>query len=133
MKHITQKTTIFITAILMVMSAGCTTIKPVYDDEAGTYSEQIKLGGRVRLTYLTGAVNEILVTEVNQTAIMGTQYKNNKVRRKGSAIVAEWADIESAETVKISAIKTAGAGLGIIVALPIIAVAGVIGVAAGGY
>ena len=133
MNHIRKKPALITAGILLLLSAGCTTIKPVYDDEVASYSEQIEVGGRVRITYLTGVVDEMLVTEMDQKTISGTQYKNSKVRRKGSKITAEWADIETVETVNVSAIKTVGAGLGIIVAIPVIAVAGLVGVAAGGY
>ena len=58
-------------------------------------------------------------------------HKNSKHEPKGYEIVENWADLDSVETVKISALKTVGAGVGIVVAIPIILV-GLLFYSAGG-
>ena len=47
--------------------------------------------------------------------------------------MADWQDIYTVETVKISAIKTAGAAVGVVVAIPFLAVGALFAGAAGGY
>ena len=53
-------------------------------------------------------------------------------QRKGAAVDEEWADVFSVETVKISPVKTAGAAVGIVAAIPFLAL-GVMFAGAGGY
>ena len=134
MKNTNRKIAIFIASLMFLANTACTTIKPVYDVGPESYASQIKVGDRVRLTYLNDRNKEINVTEVSETEIKGTIHKNTKHEPKGYEIVADWRDIYSVETVKISALKTAGAGVGIIVAIPILAVGAVLfgaGAAAG--
>lgn len=106
---------------IFLMSAACTTIKPVYDVDSQSYASQLEPGDRVRLNYLNGMVREINVTEVNEAEIKGTIHKDTLNEPRGMAVVADWRDIHAVETVKISALKTAGATVGVIVAIPILA------------
>lgn len=116
-----KKTTILIASVLLLLNTACTTIKPIYDTDDATYSSQVKAGDRVRRTYLDGRVQEIRVTEVSEVEIKGTYYKNTRHRPKGAELTADWQDVQAVERVKISAVKTAGAGLGVVVAIPFIA------------
>lgn len=121
MNHILKKTSNLLLCGLFVMSAACTTIKPVYNVDQDSFASQLEPGDRVRLSYLDGRVREIDVTEVNETEIKGTIHKNTQTEPKGRAVVADWQDIHAVETVRISAIKTVGAGIGVIVAIPFLA------------
>jgi hypothetical protein len=116
----------------LLASTACTTIKPVYDVGAESYASQIQAGDRVRLTYPNQTSREIVVTEATETEVKGTIYKNTKQEPKGYEIVESWNDLDSVETVKISALKTAGAGVGIVVAIPFIAVGALLYGAGGG-
>lgn len=113
-------------------SAACTTIKPVYDVGAESFASQIQVGDRVRLTYPNQTSREIVVTEATETQVKGTIYKNTKQEPKGYEIVESWKDLDSVETVKISPLKTAGAGVGIVIAIPLLVVGLVLFGAGGG-
>ncbi len=121
MNHLLKKTSLLLLCGLFLMNAACTTIKPVYNVDQDSYASQLKPGDRVRLSYLDGRIREIDVTEVSDTEIKGTIHKNTQREPKGYAVVADWRDIHAVETVKISAIKTVGAGVGVIVAIPFLA------------
>jgi len=121
MKHLLKKTSIILLSGLFLMNAACTTIKPVYNVDQDTYASQLKPGDRVRLSYLDGRIREINVTAVSETEIKGTIHKNTQTEPKGYAVTADWQDIHAVETVKISAIKTVGAGVGVVVAIPFLA------------
>ena len=132
MKQICRKTIILMMSGLFLMNAACTTIKPVYDLEDKSFASQVKAGDRVRLTYLSGRIEEINITEVSETEVKGTIHKNTRSRPRGLEVVADWRDIYTVETVKISAIKTAGAAVGVVVAIPFLALGSLMAGAAGG-
>jgi len=135
MNRTSRRITIIIASAIFLTNAACTTVKPVYDVGPETYASQIEVGDRVRLTYLDNRSKEIRVTEISEAEIKGTIYKNTKREPRGHEIVADWRDVYGAEIVTISALKTAGAGVGIIVAIPLLAVGAVLfgaGAAAGG-
>ena len=127
-----RKAFILMMSGLFLLSAACTTIKPVYDLDEEPFSSQVKAGDRVRLTYLDGRTQEIRVTEVSKTEIKGTIHKNTQTQPRGKEVVADWRDVYTVETVKISAIKTAGATVGVIVAIPFLALGALFMGAAGG-
>jgi len=132
MSRILRKTTILMISGLFLLSTACTTIKPVYDLDDEPIASQVKVGDRVLLTYLDGRSKEINITEVTATEIKGTIHKNTRTQPKGAEVVADWQDVYTVETVKISAIKTAGAAVGVIVAIPFLAVGALFAGAAGG-
>lgn len=131
MKKILSKASILIVTGLFLMTSACTTIKPVYNIDEESYASKIKVGDRVRLTYLDNRAIEIRVTELSKTKIEGTVHKNTRFEPKGALIVADWEDIYAVETVKISAIKTAGAAVGVVVAIPFLAVGALLAGAGG--
>lgn len=122
---------ILITSTLFLLNAACTTIKPIEAGEEPGYSEQIEVGERIRLTLLDGRVKDIRVTAINATEVSGTLVKATATQRKGALIVADWRDVYVAERVKISALKTAGAAVGVVIAIPILAVGAVLACGAG--
>ena len=127
-----RKTFILIMSGLFLLSAACTTIKPVYNIDEEPFASQVKTGDRVRLTFLDGRTQEIHITEVSETEIKGTIHKNTQTHPRGKEVVADWQDIYAVETVKISAIKTAGAAVGVVVAIPFLALGALFMGAAGG-
>ncbi len=128
----TRKTLILLSSTLFLLSAGCTSIKTIDTGDESTYSQQIKVGERIRLTYLDGRVRDIHVTDINETEISGTIHEGGLKRTTGRGIVVDWRDVYVAERVKISALKTAGAAVGIVAAIPFLAV-GVMMAGAGTY
>lgn len=112
----------FIIVAVLLANTACTTIKPVYNVGAESYASQVQAGDRVRLTYPNLRSREIVVTEVTETSVTGTVYKNSKHEPKGHVIVERWSDLDSVETVRISALKTLGAGVGVIVAIPFLVI-----------
>ena len=131
MKSLLRQTTTLIATGLFLMTSACTTIKPVYNIDEESYASKIKVGDRVRLTYLDNRATEIRVTKISETRIEGTYSKSAPHQPKGALVVADWEDIYAVETVKVSAIKTAGAAVGVVVALPFLAL-GAIMAGAGG-
>lgn len=125
MKAFLRKTGPLMLCGIILMTTACTTIKPVYNVDQTTYAGQLEPGDRVRLSYLDGRIREINVTEVSETEVKGTIHKNTPSEPRGRAVVADWQDIHAVETVKISALKTVGAGLGIVVAIPFLVVGAV--------
>lgn len=103
---------------VFALNAACTTIKPIDMDEQSSYAQHIVVDDKVRLLYLDGRVKEIRVTEINEQEIVGKM-------NSGGVVIADWRDIYEAERVTISPLKTAGAALGIAVAIPVIAILGV--------
>lgn len=132
MNEILRKTFVLMLSGLFVLSAACTTIKPVYNLDEEPFAGQVKAGDRVRLTYLDGGIQEIRITEVSETEIRGTIHKNTQTHPKGKEVVADWQDIYAVETVKISAIKTAGAAVGVVVAIPFLVLGALFMGASGG-
>ena len=127
-----RKTFILMMSGLFLLNAACTTIKPVYDLDEEPFASQVKAGDRVRLTYLDGRIQEINITEVSKTEVKGTIHKNTRTQPKGREVVADWQDVHAVETVKISAIKTAGAAVGVVVAIPFLALGALLMGAGGG-
>ncbi len=109
MTKVLRKTSILLVTGLFLMASACTTIKPAYNIDDESYASKVNVGDRIRLTYLDGQGKEIEVTEVSETEIRGTICKNTPFQPKGALVIADWQDIRAVETVKISAIKTAGA------------------------
>lgn len=132
MNSLTRKALILLSSTLFLLNAGCTSIKTIDTAEETTYSQQIEVGERIRLTYLDGRVQDIHVTNINATEISGTIHQGGLKRTTGRGVVVDWRDVHLAERVKISALKTAGAAVGIVAAIPFLAV-GVMMAGAGGY
>jgi hypothetical protein len=111
--------------LICTMNAACTTIKPVYNSPQATIASQLTPGDRVRITLINDRTKEINITEVDASGIKGVIHKASATQRKGAIVEEEWVDIFSVETVKISPIKTAGAAVGIVAAIPFIALGAV--------
>lgn len=109
-----RRITVTTLCMLFLLNTACTTIKPIDVDERSTYAQQIEPGDKVRLLYLDEQVREIRVVEVNDREITGKL-------ESGGIVIADWRDIYAAERVEISPIKTAGAAVGIVVAIPVLA------------
>ena len=133
MSPISKTTSILIVALACLTMTACTTTKPVYNDRQATIASQLKPGDRVRITLINDRIKEIVITEVNEAEIKGTIHADSPTQRKGSIVVEEWADIFSVETVEISPLKTAGAAVGVAVAVPLVALGFVFLGAGAGY
>jgi hypothetical protein len=121
MNQTSRTTAILIASLICMLTTACTTIKPVYDNPQASIASQLKPGDRVRITLINDRAKEIDITEVDETGIKGLIYKSSSTQQKGAIVEQEWPDIFSVETVKISPIKTAGAAVGIVAALPFVA------------
>ena len=113
MSRTNKNITIVIACLVCLMNTACTTIKPVYS------------------TLINDRVREVDVTEVDVAGIKGTIHKASTTQPKGAIVEEEWADIFSVETVRISPIKTAGAAVGVVAAIPFLAL-GLVFMGAGG-
>ncbi len=120
-----RKGALIIASIFCLMNTACTTIKPVYNDPQASIASQLEPGDRVRITLINDRSKDINITAVDETGIKGNIYKASTTQRKGAIVEEEWADVHSVETVKISPIKTAGAAVGIVAAIPFIALGAV--------
>ena len=125
MIRISRKAVIVFASLTCMMNAACTTIKPVYGDPQATIASQLTPGDRVRITLINDRVKDVDITEVDASGIKGTIHKRSTTQRKGAAVDEEWADVFSVETVKISPVKTAGAAVGIVAAMPFLALGAV--------
>jgi len=132
MFRIMQSVAIVLTSALFLLTSACTTVKPIYELPGQSFESQIAVGEKVRITYLDARTKDIIVTDVSAKEIKGTLAESSKVQPKGTEVIADWRDIYAVESVKISPLKTVGAGLGVIVAIPIMVVGGVLAVAASG-
>ncbi len=121
-----RKIVILISSVLFLLNAACTTIRIIDNGEETTYSEQIEVGDKVRLIYLDGRVKDIRVTAVSETEISGTPHDSRFKRAIGPGIDADWEDVYQAERVNTSVLKTAGAVLGVAIAIPVIVVGAVL-------
>ena len=125
MSQISRKSALVIASLFCMMNTACTTIKPVYGDPQASIASQLAPGDRVRITLINDRSKEITVTAVDASGIKGTIYKASTTQRKGAVVEEDWADVFSVETVKISPIKTAGAAVGIVAAIPFLALGAV--------
>lgn len=122
MINLTTKAGYILLCGLFFLSTACTTVKPIYDVNEKSFAGQLKPGDRVRLTYLSGIVDDIRVTDVTEDEVRGTIYKGTLYEPKGHPVVAKWNQIDAVELVRISPLKTAGAGVGVVVAIPFLIV-----------
>jgi hypothetical protein len=125
MIRISRRTAVVIAALICMMNTACTTIKPVYDNPQASIASQLAPGDRVRITLINDRIKDVNITEVDTSGIKGTIHKASMTQRKGAIVEEEWADVFSVETVKISPIKTAGAAVGIVAAMPFLALGAV--------
>jgi hypothetical protein len=131
MNQTSRKSAVVIASLICLTNAACTTIKPVYENPQASFASQLKPGDRVRITLINDRVKEFNITAIDETGIKGTIHKASTTQRKGAIVEEEWADIFSVETVKVSAVKTAGAAVGVVAALPFLAL-GMVFAGAGG-
>ena len=108
-----SKRSILFVIVTLVFNSGCTTVRPIDADEPTSYVQEIKVGDKVRLAYLDERVREIRVTEIDDREIVGKL-------ESGAVVIADWQDIYAVERVTISPLKTAGAAVGIVVAIPVL-------------
>ncbi len=120
-----RTTAAIIASVFCMMNTACTTIKPVYNDPQASIASQLEPGDRVRITLINDRSKDINITAVDETGIKGNIYKASTTQRRGAIVEEEWADVYSVETVKISPIKTAGAAVGIVAAMPFLALGAV--------
>lgn len=100
--------------IALITNSACTNIRAIEPDENDRYSYSVEAGDKVRVTYLDASIVEATVTEVVEDGFRGKA-------KDGSQVDALWADIYKVERVTFAPIKTVGATLGVIVAIPVIA------------
>jgi len=113
MKIMIKKFLLLAVSAVFLLNTACTTIKPIESDIPSDYVAQIEIGDKVRLLYLDERVREIEVLDLNDAEITG------KVDG-GGIVIADWRDVYQVEQVKISPLKTAGAAVGVLVAIPVV-------------
>lgn len=111
----TRKTALsMVCCAVLLLNTACTTVRPIHLAEGASYAQELAAGDRVRLVYLDERVREIRISDVNEQEITGRL-------ESGGLVIADWRDIYTAERVEISAIKTVGAAVGIVIAIPVLA------------
>ena len=113
MKPITRKPLLLLGCASFWLNTACTTLRPIEAEEPAGYVENIEVGDTVRLLYLDERVKEVEVLELNEMEITGKA-------DGGGIVIADWRDIYQVEQVRISPVKTAGAAVGIIIAIPVV-------------
>ncbi len=126
MSQTARKIIILMGSVMFLLNTACTTVRTIDDSGEKTYSEQIEVGDKVRLIYLDGRVKDIRVTAIDESKISGTPHDSKFKRAIGPGIVAKWTDVYQAERVNISALKSAGAALGLVIAIPVLVVGAVL-------
>lgn len=114
MNTATSKLPIAIIIIALTGSSACSNIRRVEPDDGEKYSYSVEAGDKLRVTFLDETIVEAKVAEVFEDGFRGQL-------RDGTPIEAAWADIYKVERVTFAPIKTVGATLGVIVAIPVIA------------
>lgn len=114
MNRTIRNTVVIISSALMLLNTACTTLKPLPVDENKSYAEQVRVGDRVRLLFLNEEAREIRVRAVNETQITG------ELIESGAIIVISWEDIYAVERVVVAPVKTAAAGVGLAVVIPLV-------------
>ncbi len=112
--------------VVLLANSACTTTRPIDVDASSSYAQTVEVGDRVRLLYLDERVKEIRVLEINDQEITGKL-------ESGGVVIADWRDIYAVESVEISPLKTAGAALGIAIAIPVLVVLAVMSGCVGTY
>lgn len=108
-----RNTVVIISSALLLLNTACTTLKPLSVDENKSYAEQVRVGDRVRLLFLNEGAREIRVRAVNETEITG------ELIESGAIIVTSWEDVYAVERVVVAPVKTAAAGVGLAVVIPL--------------
>lgn len=112
--------------VVLLANSACTTTRPIDVDASSSYAQTVEVGDKVRLLYLDERVKEIRVLEINDQEITGKL-------ESGGVVIADWRDIYAVESVEISPLKTAGAALGIAIAIPVLVVLAVMSGCVGTY
>lgn len=114
MKDLSKKLLCTALAVSLLAASACTNTKAIAPADEAAYSYSVEIGDKIRLTFLDESAQEITVTEVLADGVIGE-------RGNGSILEAQWADVYRVEQVTFAPMKTAGATLGVIVAIPILA------------
>lgn len=100
--------------VLITFTAGCTTMQPVHGTDAASYSAQIEVGDKIRITR----------TDLSTVEFEITQIANDGIGGDGTFVA--WSEIEQIETVHGNTAATVA-----ILALATIALAVAVAAAAG--
>lgn len=107
----------YLTLLVLFLSSGCMTMRPLDDDQALT--EVIKTGDKVEVIEKDGHINKFTVGKITEQFIAG----NDEI---GSHVTIPLEKIESISVEKVHGGRTTLAVLGGIVAIPIILVGAVV-------
>lgn len=108
-------------AVLVCLSTGCTTMRPIVADTSGDkVREALKPGDTVHVLTKSGASRSFEITEVGATSLVGTTVKMLGVGSSdkwGLPIEMPYADIAQIEVRRVQGLKTAfWVALGVIAA-----------------
>jgi hypothetical protein len=114
MNNASNRLQIITIIIALITGSACTNIRGIEPDTNERYSYNIEAGDKLRVTYLDETVVESTVTAVLEDGFRGTL-------KDRSPVEIAWADVYRVERVTFAPLKTVGATLGVIVAIPVIA------------
>ncbi len=115
MKTMTRKIAVITLSLALIANTGCTSFQTIEATEAAVVEHNLKVGDKVRLHRFGHRTEDVRILKLSESELTAT-------RKDGTVIVVDWRDIRTLEVVKISAVKTAGAGVGIVVMTAVLGV-----------
>ncbi len=95
-------------SLALIGNAGCTSLQTIEATEAAVVEHNLKVGDKVRLRRVGHRTEDVHILKLSESELTAT-------RKDGTVIVVEWREILTLEVVKISPVKTAAAGVGLVV------------------
>ncbi len=112
-KTMIRKIVVLTLSLALIANTGCASVRTIEGTEAAVVEHNVKVGDDVRL-YRTGHPTELVrILKLSESELTAT-------RKDGTVIVVEWREILTLKVVKISPVKTAGAGVGFVVMLAVV-------------
>ncbi len=113
MKTMIRKIAVMTLSLALIANTGCTSLQTIEATEAAVVEHNLKVGDKVRLRRVGHRPEDVRILKLSESELTAT-------RKDGTVIVVDWRDIEKLEVVKISLVKTAGAGVGFVVMLAVV-------------
>ena len=124
MKTMIRKIAVMTLSLALIANTGCTSLQTIEPTEAAVVEHNLKVGDKVRLRRVGHRTEDVRILKLSESELTAT-------RKDGTVIVVEWREILTLQVAKISPVKTAGAGVGIL-ALTLVWLLIVAAAAAGG-
>ena len=107
-KTMIRKIAVMTFSLALIANTGCTSLQTIETTEAAVVEHKLKVGDKVRLRRVGHRTEDVYIWKLSESELTAT-------REDGTVIVVEWREILTLKVVKISPVKTAGAGVGLVV------------------